>query len=44
MDDLDWQRRKYAPWPAYGQSKLCNLLFAKELSRRWGRGVGGGGL
>jgi WW domain-containing oxidoreductase len=24
----------YTPWGAYGQSKIANLLFAKELSRR----------
>ncbi|MBI4951117.1 MAG: SDR family oxidoreductase [Myxococcales bacterium] len=24
----------YAPWAAYGRSKLANLLFAKELARR----------
>ena len=26
--------RDYAPWKAYGQSKIANLLFAKELARR----------
>lgn len=25
----------YGAWPAYGQSKLANLLFAKELARRF---------
>jgi NAD(P)-dependent dehydrogenase (short-subunit alcohol dehydrogenase family) len=27
--------KSYSPWAAYGRSKLANLLFAKELSRRF---------
>lgn len=27
--------RGYAPWKMYGQSKIANLLFAKELARRF---------
>lgn len=34
FDDLGAER-SYQPWTAYGQSKLANLLFAKELSRRF---------
>ncbi|MBF6516208.1 SDR family NAD(P)-dependent oxidoreductase [Nocardia cyriacigeorgica] len=34
LDDLNWQRRKYRRWQAYGQAKLANLLFAYELQRR----------
>jgi NAD(P)-dependent dehydrogenase (short-subunit alcohol dehydrogenase family) len=34
FDDLNWERRSYKPWPAYGQSKLANIMFALELSRR----------
>ncbi|MGH0034222.1 MAG: oxidoreductase [Myxococcota bacterium] len=33
FDDLQWTRG-YRKWPAYGQSKLANLLFAYELQRR----------
>ncbi len=33
FDDLNWERR-YSKWPAYGQSKLANLLFTFELQRR----------
>ncbi|WP_405179472.1 oxidoreductase [Nocardia sp. NBC_01377] len=32
--DLNWERRKYQRWNAYGQAKLANLLFAYELQRR----------
>ena len=34
FDDLNWERRRYHPWRAYGQSKLANLLFTAELQRR----------
>lgn len=27
--------KSYSPWMNYGQSKFCNLLFAKELARRF---------
>lgn len=33
LDDLNWDQR-YQRWPAYGQSKLANLLFTFELQRR----------
>jgi NAD(P)-dependent dehydrogenase (short-subunit alcohol dehydrogenase family) len=33
FDDLNSERR-YQKWRAYGLSKLANLLFARELSRR----------
>ena len=32
--DLQWERRPYSPFGAYGQSKLANLLFTAELQRR----------
>ncbi len=34
LDDLTFERG-YAPWTAYGQSKLANLLFARALARRF---------
>jgi WW domain-containing oxidoreductase len=33
LDDLGAQR-SYSPWGHYGQSKLANILFARELARR----------
>jgi NAD(P)-dependent dehydrogenase (short-subunit alcohol dehydrogenase family) len=33
FDDLNWEE-SYSRWPAYGRSKLANLLFAFELDRR----------
>jgi NAD(P)-dependent dehydrogenase (short-subunit alcohol dehydrogenase family) len=38
-DDLHYERRSYSAWPAYGASKLANLLFTAELDRR-ARGAG----
>ncbi len=36
FDDLNWERKPYKAWRAYGQSKLANLLFTAELQRRLG--------
>jgi NAD(P)-dependent dehydrogenase (short-subunit alcohol dehydrogenase family) len=33
FDDLNWERKRYRAWRAYGQSKLANLLFTAELQR-----------
>jgi NAD(P)-dependent dehydrogenase (short-subunit alcohol dehydrogenase family) len=34
LEDLHFQHRPYHGWEAYAQSKLANLLHAKELDRR----------
>lgn len=34
LDNLSGERN-YSGWRAYGQSKLANILFAKELARRF---------
>ncbi|MCK5857954.1 oxidoreductase [Abyssibacter sp.] len=34
FDDLAWEQRRYKRWQAYGDSKLANLTFMFELSRR----------
>jgi NAD(P)-dependent dehydrogenase (short-subunit alcohol dehydrogenase family) len=34
LDNLSGERG-YTPWKSYGQSKIANLLFARELARRF---------
>lgn len=34
LEDLHWQRRRFARWKSYSDSKLANLLFTYELQRR----------
>ena len=39
-DDINYERRPYDKWDAYGQSKTANILFSVELERRFAaRGV-----
>jgi NAD(P)-dependent dehydrogenase (short-subunit alcohol dehydrogenase family) len=35
LDDLDWERRRWIAMRVYGTTKLENVLFARELARRW---------
>ena len=34
FEDLNWEKRRYNAWQAYGDSKLANLYFTRELQRR----------
>lgn len=34
FEDLQFERRKYDGWEAYAQSKLANLLHARQLGKR----------
>ena len=36
FDDLHFEQRPYNPWTAYGQSKLANILMARQLSDELG--------
>jgi NAD(P)-dependent dehydrogenase (short-subunit alcohol dehydrogenase family) len=35
FDDVNFERRPYDAWLAYGQSKTANILFAVEAAKRW---------
>jgi NAD(P)-dependent dehydrogenase (short-subunit alcohol dehydrogenase family) len=35
FEDIQYDKREYEPWQAYGQSKTANVLFAVEASRLW---------
>jgi NAD(P)-dependent dehydrogenase (short-subunit alcohol dehydrogenase family) len=32
-DDINWEK-SYDAFGAYGQSKLCNVIFTRELAKR----------
>ena len=34
LDDLQSERRRFRPGRVYGTSKLCNILFTREMQRR----------
>ena len=40
FDDLNWEKRKYRTWSAYSDTKLANLYFTYELSRKLGKDKG----
>ena len=40
MDDLLWTKRSWSGFSAYAESKLCDVLLAFAIARRWKYGVG----
>ncbi|MEZ5428742.1 MAG: SDR family NAD(P)-dependent oxidoreductase [Pyrinomonadaceae bacterium] len=34
FDDLTWENRSYSSWRAYGDSKIANLYFTRELDKK----------
>lgn len=37
LQDLNWEQRKFSGFRSYGDSKLMNLMFAREFNRRHGK-------
>ena len=37
FDDLNWENRKYKPMSSYGDSKIANIYFTKELASKLAR-------
>ncbi len=35
LDDLNWERRIWGSFRAYAATKLMNIVFTRELARRW---------
>ncbi len=35
FDDLEWERRRYRGLKVYYETKLMNILFTRELAKRW---------
>jgi NAD(P)-dependent dehydrogenase (short-subunit alcohol dehydrogenase family) len=35
IDDLLWTKRPWSGWSAYAESKLCDVLLAFAVARRW---------
>jgi NAD(P)-dependent dehydrogenase (short-subunit alcohol dehydrogenase family) len=35
FDDINWQHRKFSGMKSYGDSKLMNCMFARELTKRY---------
>lgn len=34
LNDINWEKRSYSGWGAYGSSKIANVMFIAELQRR----------